>query len=1167
MQWIVFSVLVWGLSQSSEALASRLKPPVLPLIVRNPYLSTWLGNARKEPWSKWPMFWTGEEIGLSLMAAVPDTGQVYPLLGRPQDSLLPTNSSSGYNVSYPIYVGAKYDASITNLTYMIPPPRRATTSPEPLEITLSFLSPITPTSTLRQSLPAAYVTVHVKGNMNVNIYMDVNGQWVSGDRGSQISWKFDHLLSTRRNSTLLRWQVKRNVEMLLSEIHDRAEWGTLHFVAPEGTQYESGTSALLRKHFASTGILRNSNDGVFRSIMDQEPVFAFSKSFTLDDAKKNRHKEAIEESVTFSLALVQDPVVKFASARGLTYMKPLWKSWFPTTDRLLSFHQRDFDNARKLAAEYSDRLAVDAYFSGAEDYVDIVGLSARQVLGATAFSGTSENPILFLKEISSNGNFQTVDVIFPSFPFFLYTNPRWLAYLLEPLIEHMLSGQYPNNYSMHDLGSHYPNATGHPDGKDEYMPVEECGNMLIMGLALVNSLRYPHHSIGTQPKIFARDDPPTIGIFPLLDFQNTNGVDRLDSPWALHPEAIRNARKWVERSYKLWEQWTGYLVEYSLEPENQLSTDDFAGWLALQTNLALKGIIGINAMSELAQFVGRKEEARFYKNISDTYVAKWEDFGMSRDKTHAKISYNWYGSWTTLYNLYADSLLCFHLHGTTYRKPRNNYNQKPLHLSGDEQVGFVPRHIYKSQSKWYHLVRQKYGLPLDSRHLYAKTDWEFFSMAISSKPVRHEILESVALWLNETVTDHPFTDLHKTEDDGGYPGPNFYARPVVGGHFAFLALQRACGGRAMAGLDFLNEEDIDEKPPPCEGDKCSEDHDVKPPPCGGDECHKDHDEEEDYYDSDGEHGSNTDTGSDSDSNSGTDSDGDGDIDRHSDSDSDSGGSDDENNNTDHEHWYDSDDSGDDSDHEHWKDEYQEGHGDYDDGHSDHDSDDDSDGHYEHGHDGDKWRDEYHDSEDECEDSGCHYEYDSDDDKWRDEYRDGEDECEDSGCPYEYDSDDDKWRDEYHDGEDQCGDSGCPYEYDSDDDKWRDEYHDGEDQCGDSDCHYEYDSDDDKWRGEYDDYDGGEHKGDYYEGEDSDQGYDHGDYERGDFEYSDDSDYEGGDGGHGYDDGHDWREGDGSDDEGHADEDYKEYVYAPRGNRFTQIKMGINLPDDLVRPAV
>jgi hypothetical protein len=123
-----------------------------------------------------------------------------------------------------------------------------------------------------------------------------------------------------------------------------------------------------------------------------------------------------------------------------------------------------------------------------------------------------------------------------------------------------------------------------------------------------------------------------------------------------------------------------------------------------------------------------------------------------------------------------------------------------------KKIGFVPIHIYVKQSTCYQYVLQKYGLPLDSRHLYTKTDWEFFSMAVASESVRSEILESVATWINETVTDRPFTDLHNTEGDGGFPGPNFFARPVVGGHFAFFALQRACGGRATDGLSFLDDD-------------------------------------------------------------------------------------------------------------------------------------------------------------------------------------------------------------------------------------------------------------------------------------------------------------------------------------------------------------------------
>ena len=207
-----------------------------------------------------------------------------------------------------------------------------------------------------------------------------------------------------------------------------------------------------------------------------------------------------------------------------------------------------------------------------------------------------------------------------------------------------------------------------------------------------------------------------------------------------------------------------------------------------------------------------------FQNISDVYLDKWEDFGISRDGTHAKLAYHWYGSWTTLYNLFADSLLCFHLEGTSLATPSsqstiNHQDQIPLDPPKDSKpsnkTGFVPSHIYKMQSEWYHAVRQRYGLPLDSRHLYTKSDWEFFAAAVASKSTRSEILDSVALWLNETSTDRPFTDCYDTEGDGGFPGITFMARPVVGAHFAFLTLGKACGGMAMEGLAFLDEADVE----------------------------------------------------------------------------------------------------------------------------------------------------------------------------------------------------------------------------------------------------------------------------------------------------------------------------------------------------------------------
>ena len=716
---------------------------------------------------------------------------------------------NSYNISYPVYRGAFYDASTTNLTYIIPSSHHTS---QGAEVVLSFLSPITPTSTLRQSIPASYLTIFVTGNLDLDVYVDLNGLWVTGNRGSYITWDLDATGLPDGDHMLKSWSVRRQTEQHFTEFLDRSEWGTLHFTAPRDVRHECGTSADLRQRFAQNGTLENTATVPPQRVMENETVFAFSKSFYANSTSS----DAPSQSVRFTIAYLQKPVMQYAAARGMTLMRPLWESYFPRDLELIAFHYYDFHNATALATQYNARLTQDALESGADEYADIVALSARQVMGGTYFSGTPESPLLFVKEISSDGNTQTIDIIYPAFPFFIYTNPRWFAYLLEPLIEHMLSGQYPNKYAMHDLGSHFPNATGHPLGRDEYMPVEECGNILIMGLALVNTLQRKTdesaisawQSSGDE-SVHGRADP---GIFSLRQGQEDD-ILYIDEHWAGGTQGIKQARGWVERSYQLWKQWTGYLEEFALRPTSQLSTDDFAGWLALQTNLALKGIIGIRAMQGLAKVANVDADVKIYKNISEYYIEKWEEYGISRDKTHAKVAYDWYGSWATTYNLYADSLLCFHL-GSEDEDSKTTLehggDQKPM-KSGikDDNLGFVPRHIYQMQSDWYYGVRQKYGLPLDSRHLYTKTDWEFFAMAVAAPRVRAEILQSVARWVNETSIDRPLSDLHKTEGDGGFPGPNFFARPVVGGHFAFLTLKEACNGKAMGGLDFLDDSVVD----------------------------------------------------------------------------------------------------------------------------------------------------------------------------------------------------------------------------------------------------------------------------------------------------------------------------------------------------------------------
>jgi hypothetical protein len=268
----------------------------------------------------------------------------------------------------------------------------------------------------------------------------------------------------------------------------------------------------------------------------------------------------------------------------------------------------------------------------------------RQAFGALELVGTQQKNYLFMKEISSNGNTQTVDVVFPLHPIITFFNPALMKLLLDPLFENQESGHYPNKWSIHDLGAHYPNATGHPDGGDESMPVEECGNMLIMTLAY-----------GQQSK----------------------------------------DNNYLSQHYPILSQWTEFLVNDSLIPASQLSTDDFAGTLQNQTNLALKGIIGIRAMGEIASLTGNDADAKKYNDIAADYITKWQTYSIAQEAQppHTTLNYGANETHGLLYNLWCDLELGLNL---------------------------VPESVYDMQSNFYPTVKQQYGVPLDTRHTYTK---------------------------------------------------------------------------------------------------------------------------------------------------------------------------------------------------------------------------------------------------------------------------------------------------------------------------------------------------------------------------------------------------------------------------------------------------------------
>lgn len=263
-----------------------------------------------------------------------------------------------------------------------------------------------------------------------------------------------------------------------------------------------------------------------------------------------------------------------------------------------------------------------------------------------------------------------------------------------------------------DIGAHFPNATGHVEGNDEYMPIEECGNMILMAYAY---------------------------------YKSSGDID------------------FLERHYGILKQWAEYLVENTLTPSYQMSTDDFAGHLANQTNLAIKGILGIQAMSKINAIFGKSIEP--FEAIAAAYYEEWVQHAISRLGKHTVLAYEHEASWGLLYNLFPDKLLGLDL---------------------------VPESLYGMQCDWYWNQASKFGVPLDSRHSLTKSDWELWTAATcsqihGSQKTRGLFVNLVAYWLNNTASGLPFSDIYNTIGDGVHG--SFAARPVAGGHFSLLALQ------------------------------------------------------------------------------------------------------------------------------------------------------------------------------------------------------------------------------------------------------------------------------------------------------------------------------------------------------------------------------------------
>ncbi|KAI1178624.1 glutaminase GtaA [Nemania sp. FL0916] len=682
------SVFLYGGLALGASTFSPARPPAIPLAVKAPYLNTWL-NAGSDGGNggylagQWPVFWQQQVTAWTGMIRV--DGTPYQWMGAVTGSQNVNQTEFSYTSTrsnFVMNVGGKVGMNIT------------------------FLSPVTPTDLKRQSLTFSYLDVGVYSldgaDHDVQLYTDVSGEWASGDLGAVIEWDY----GTADGIAYHTFHRQNQTE--ITESRELPNWGSFYWSTgiSYGLSYQSGSDVDVRGAFKQNGVLANTKDTNFRAVNDNWPVFGFAQDLGSVSEKS--------VNILFTIGLTQDNAIQLlGEGSDLTTYPSLWKSYFSSDLDAVTFFFNDYSTATGLATDLDNKVASDSIAAAGQDYLTITSLSVRQAFAALQFTGTDSDPLVFLKEISSNSDIQTVDVIFPAIPIILYTNPDILNYLLKPLFLNQENGHYPNTNAIHDLGT-FPLAKGYPDGTDEPQPLEECGNMIIMVLAY---------------------------------YQRTKDT------------------AYLNQHYEILTQWAGYLIDESLIPADQISTDDFAGSLANQTNLAIKGIIGLRAMVDIATATDHPADAANYSDIATSYITQWQTLGINSQANppHTTLSYGNESSDGLLYNLYANSLLGF-------------------------DYDFVPQSVYDMQSKFYPTVALEYCVPLDTRHTYSKTDWQLWAAAIASKETQDDIISRIAKWINITPTNRAFTDLYDCVSGDYPPGIQFTARPVVGGHFALLAL-------------------------------------------------------------------------------------------------------------------------------------------------------------------------------------------------------------------------------------------------------------------------------------------------------------------------------------------------------------------------------------------
>lgn len=646
------------------------RPPATPLITHDPYFSVWsmtdkLTDSDTE-------HWTGSAQPMIGIARI--DGKPYRFMGRRPDRM-------------PAMEQTAHAVAATHTTYEF--------RQDGVTLRLVFFTPAFVDNLDVLSRPVTYLTWTAQSNdgavHDVSVLFDVDPVIAVNDASEKV------VLTRNRTTSLDVLSAGSQDQRVLNRSGDnlRIDWGHFHLAVPKDAHYETFLVAHAAQDFAATGQLPESDT---MGMPEQPGRSSAQLAAVLDFGKVSA--EPVSRHVL--VAYTQDYAIQYLERN----LRPYWQRNNMPVAEMLDTAETQYADLEKKGEAYDAELASDLAKAGSEHYAAIAILAFRQTLAAHKLvADVNGDPMLFAKENFSNGCIATVDVLYPSAPFFLFFNPRLLEAQLLPVLEYSALARWKFPFSPHDLGQ-YPLANGQVYGggektEDNQMPVEESGNMLIL----------------------------------------TDAVARAEGS----PQLAQ--RYWPQLT-----KWAEYLKAKGLDPENQLTTDDFAGHVAHNANLSIKAIDALAAYADLAHLVGKEDVARDYHDTAKGMAAKWVT--MAKEGDHYKLAFNSPGTWSQKYNLVWDQLMDYNL---------------------------FPKNVRETEVNFYLTKVNLYGLPLDSRADYTKLDWSVWTATLAPTTEQfNAIIDPIYKWLNEGPSRVPLTDWYDTKT-GKQVG--FQARSVVGGVF------------------------------------------------------------------------------------------------------------------------------------------------------------------------------------------------------------------------------------------------------------------------------------------------------------------------------------------------------------------------------------------------